>query len=108
MRELLAPLVGYRHRFCAVAARLGTAEDGQLTVLLRDVMWTGGSLIDTHMWIGYEDALGCIRARMGERIAFTAIARPYRRKNDTRDYTLSQVDDVRLLSAKRDRRGGRR
>ena len=101
MRDLLAPLVGYRHRFRAVAARLGDAEHRQLTLLLRDVTWTGGAWVDGHLWVPFGEELACVRMHLGARIAFTAEARPYRRKDGSADFTLHRLGDVRLLRARK-------
>lgn len=101
MRELLAPLVGYRHQFRAVATRLGDDEDGRLTLLLREVTWTGGAWVDAHLWVPFCEELACVRMHLGERIAFTAEARPYRRKDGSCDFTLDRVGDVRLLHVRK-------
>jgi hypothetical protein len=103
MRDLLAPLVGYRHQFRAVAERLGDAEHQRLTLLLRDVTWTGGAWVDGHLWVPFGEELDCVRMRLGEPIAFTAVARPYRRKDGTPDFSLHRLGDVRLLRARKGR-----
>lgn len=97
MRDLLAPLVGYRHQFRAVAARLGNDDRGRLTLLLTDVTWVGGCLASDHLWVRYGPEWAAVARSMGQRVAFRADVRPYRRGDGTRDYTLATVEGVRVV-----------
>lgn len=87
MRELLAPLLGQRHRFRATVSRLGGGGGGDTKLLLIDVADAAtGMVYCDHVWVHYDDALRGLP--FGRRITCTAVVRRYRRHGNGHDYGL--------------------
>jgi hypothetical protein len=100
-RDFLAAVAGHRHRFRATIGRTGEDGKGRRTLLLTEVIWQEAALVSDHLWVGLTEVLHPACGHVGERVAFTALVREYRRIDATLDCGLGAIEDVRLLGGRR-------
>lgn len=93
-RDLLAHLVGHRHRFRATVGRTGEDDKGRRTILLVDLLWQGGAWVCDHLWLPLSAELRPLCNHLGRSVSFTATVRPYRRLDRTTDYEVAGIGDV--------------
>ena len=96
-REALAPLAHTRRGFRATVARSGCDSAAGLTLLLVGVADDEGRPLADHLWVRLAGPARAARIPFGRRVAFTAVAVPYRRAAGDADYTLAALRDIRAV-----------
>ncbi len=104
MRREFSQYKGQRHKFVATVSRFGrlwtTGMAYTKTVMVVDVQCTTLTELNTdHLWLIQGVKLEELRPKIGERIQFEGLIKPYAKgitKNKT-DYGLEKCKNFRLL-----------